>query len=49
MTTQIALGNLVCSDGSNIPLGPIAVTDAAAAQEVTTEPAITVVAQPVGA
>lgn len=48
MTTQIAIGNLVCSDGSNIPLGPIAVTDAAAAQEVTTDPAFTVVAQTVG-
>ena len=48
MTTQISIGNLLCSDGSNIPLGPIAVTDATVGQEVTTDPAFTVLAQTVG-
>ena len=48
MTDQIAIGNLLCSDGSNIPLGPIAVTDSNTAQEVTTDPAFTVTAQTVG-
>ncbi len=48
MSTQVVLGNLVCSDGSNIPLGPTTITDATAAQEVTTDPAFTVVAQTVG-
>jgi len=48
MSTQIAIGNLLCSDGSNIPLGPIAVTDSSTTQEVTTDPAFTVVAQTVG-
>jgi hypothetical protein len=45
---QIAIGNLVCSDGSNIPLGPISIADATTAQEVTTDPAFTIVAQTVG-
>ena len=48
MTTQIAIGNLVCSDGTHIPLGPIAVTDSSSSQEVTTDPAFTVTAQSVG-
>ena len=48
MSTQIAIGNLLCSDGTNIPLGPIAVTDSATAQEVTSDPAFTIVAQTVG-
>lgn len=48
MTTQIAIGNLVCADGTHIPLGPIAVTDSSTSQEVTTDPAFTVTAQSVG-
>jgi len=45
---QIAIGNLVCADGTNIPLGPISLTDASTTAEVTTDPAFTVTAQSVG-
>ena len=45
---QIAIGNLVCGDGTHIPLGPISITDANTSQEVTTDPAFTVTAQSVG-
>lgn len=46
---QIAIGNLLCSDGSNIPLGPLSIADASGSGvEVTTDPAFTVVAQTVG-
>ena len=38
----------MCSDGTHIPLGPIAVTDSSSSQEVTTDPAFTVTAQSVG-
>ena len=49
MTTQIAIGNLVCADGTHIPLGPLALTDAVASgSEITTDPAFTVTAQSVG-
>ena len=48
MSTQIAIGNLVCADGTNIPLGPVSVTDSSTSQEVTTDPAFTVPAQSVG-
>jgi len=48
MTTQIAIGNLVCGDGTHIPLGPVSLTDANTSQEVTTDPAFTVTAQSVG-
>jgi hypothetical protein len=48
MTTQIAIGNLLCSDGSNIPLGPVSVTDSSTSQEVTSDPAFTITAQTVG-
>lgn len=48
MTTQIAIGNLVCADGTNIPLGPVSVTDASDTQEVTTDSNFTVTAQSVG-
>jgi len=49
MTSQVAIGNLVCADGTNIPLGPTTLTDATATgSEVTTDPAYTVTAQSVG-
>lgn len=48
MTTQPVIGTLVMSDGSEVPLGPTSLTDAAAAAEVTTDSAFTVTSQSVG-
>lgn len=48
MTTQIAIGTLCMSDATEIPLGPLAVTDASATQELTTDPAFTIIAQSIG-
>ena len=45
---QIAIGNLVCSDGTNIPLGPLSIADASDTAEVTTDATYTVTAQSVG-
>ena len=47
MTTQNAVGTLVCADNTEIPL-LVSLTDAASAAAVTTDPAFTVVAQNVG-
>ena len=47
MSTQQAVGNLVLSDGSHIPLSTT-VTDASTSQEVKTDATFTVTAQSVG-
>jgi hypothetical protein len=36
------------SDNTEIPLGPLALTDASTTQELTTDPAFTIVAQSIG-
>jgi hypothetical protein len=48
MTTQISMGTLCMSDGTEIPLGPTTVTDGSDTQELTTDPAFTIVAQSIG-
>lgn len=48
MTTQPAIGSLIMTDRTEIPLGPTTLTDAAAAAEITTDPAFSVVAQSIG-
>ena len=47
MTSQYLLGNLVCADGTNIPL-KVNGTDASTTNEATTDPSFTVTAQSVG-
>jgi hypothetical protein len=47
MTTQYILGNLVCSDGTNIPLKTDG-TDGSTSNEVKTDPSFTVTSQSVG-
>jgi hypothetical protein len=44
----VALGTLCLSDSTEIPLGPLAVTDGSDTQELTTDPAFTIVAQSIG-
>jgi hypothetical protein len=48
MTTQVAIGTLQMSDSTEIPLGPLAVTDASSTQELTTDPAFSILASSVG-
>ena len=48
MTTQIAMGTLCMADATEIPLGPLAVTDGSDTAELTTDPAFTVIAQSIG-
>jgi hypothetical protein len=45
---QIAIGNLVLSDGSHIPLGPLSIADASDTAEVTTDSTFTLQAQSIG-
>ena len=45
---QIAIGNLVLSDGSQIPLGPLSIADASDPTEFTTDSTFTVTAQSIG-
>ena len=48
MTTQIAMGTLCMADATEIPLGPLAVTDGSDTAELTTDPEFTVVVQSIG-
>lgn len=45
---QIAMGTLCMSDATEIPLGPLSITDASDTAELTTDPAFTIVAQSIG-
>jgi hypothetical protein len=48
MSTQIGLGTLCMSDATEIPLGPTTITDGSSTQEMTTDPAFTIIAQSIG-
>lgn len=48
MTTQVVIGTLVMTDGTQIPLRNDSLTDSSTSQEVQTDAAFTVVAQSVG-
>ena len=48
MTNQPLIGTLCMSDGTEVPLGPTTLTDAAAAAEITTDSAFTITSMSVG-